>query len=58
MIQLIIRQFDGLYTVLFGSKMIIFIYGLLAFICMFAWIKMNPEFMEKLQDWLQKQERI
>ena len=57
-IQLIIRQFDGLYTVLFGSKMIIFIYGLLAFICMFAWIKMNPEFMEKLQDWLQKQERI
>ncbi len=57
-VQLIIRQFDGLYTVLFGSKMIIFIYGLLAFVCMFAWIKMNPVFVEKIQDWLQKQERI
>ncbi len=57
-IQLIIRHFDGVYTAFFGSKFMIFGYGLLAFVCIFAWIKMNPEFMEKIQEWLQRQERI
>ncbi len=57
-IQLIIRQSDRLQDFLFGSRFIIFGYGLLAFLVIVAWFKMHPEFAEDAKDWMQRRERI
>ncbi len=57
-IQLIIRQSDRLQDFLFGSRFIIFGYGLLAFLVIAAWFKMHPEFAEDAKDWMRRRERI
>ena len=57
-IQLIIRQSDRLQDFLFGSRFIIFGYGLLAFLVIAAWFKMHPKFAEDAKDWMRRRERI
>ena len=57
-IQLLIRQSDKFQNFLFGSKLVIFGYGLLAFLVIAAWVKMHPEFAEDAKDWMQRRERI
>lgn len=57
-IQLIIRRIDNLQEFLFGSRILIFGYGLLAFLVLTAWFRMNPEFTEAAEKWIRGKERI
>ncbi len=57
-IQLIIRQIDNLQEFLFGSRLLIFGYGLLAFLVLTAWFRINPEFTEAAEKWIRGKERI
>lgn len=56
-LQLLIRQSESLQSFLFGSRGLIAVYGLLAFLIMLAWIRMHPDFTEAAGTWLQKKER-
>lgn len=57
-IQLLIRQSAWLSNFLFGSRYLIVGYGLLAFLGLFAWFKMHPDFVEDIKTWMQRKERI
>ncbi len=57
-LQLLIRRWDKLENFLFGSSLLIFGYGLLAFLVIAAWFKMHPDFTEAVKDWIQRRERI
>lgn len=51
-IQLIIRRWDWLERFLFGSKVLIFGYGLVAFLAILAWYRVHPDFSEAAGDWI------
>lgn len=56
-VQLLIRQSEGLERFLFGSRGLIAVYGLLTFLIMLAWCRVHPDFTEAAREWLKKKER-